>query len=102
GWPFFRTIVDFAQMSLAKTDLGIFHGYLSLVEPSLREVFAPLIDEEFRLSVELVEAATGSRLLEHDRTLERAIELRNPYVDPISRLQVELLRRLREDGGGED
>lgn len=94
-WPFFRTILDFAQMSLAKSDLGIFERYLQLVDPELRDSFWPTIREEHRLSVEYVERTTGSPLLEHDPTLARGIDLRNPYVDPISHLQVELLRRLR-------
>ena len=94
-WPFFKTVLDFAQMSLAKADLGIFETYLELVPESLREVFWPLIRDEYALSLRQVERATGSKLLEHDATLARAIELRNPYVDPISYLQVELLKRLR-------
>ncbi|MEX2536200.1 MAG: phosphoenolpyruvate carboxylase [Trueperaceae bacterium] len=94
-WPFFKTILDFAQMSLAKADMGIFESYLQLVEPHLRDRFWPVIRDEHRLSVERVERATGSPLLEHDATLARAIELRNPYVDPISHLQVDLLQRLR-------
>jgi phosphoenolpyruvate carboxylase len=101
-WPFFRTIIDFAQMSLAKADLGIFESYLQLVEPALRERFWPLIREEHSLSVERVERTTGSPLLEHDPTLARAIELRNPYVDPISHLQVELIKRLRAATGESD
>lgn len=95
GWPFFRTVVDFAQMSLAKADLDIFERYLELVPGRLRERFGSLIREEYAASVEQIERATGHGLLEHDPTLQRAIELRNPYVDPISYLQVELLRRLR-------
>ncbi|MEX2542298.1 MAG: phosphoenolpyruvate carboxylase [Trueperaceae bacterium] len=94
-WPFFRTILDFAQMSLAKADMGIFERYLQLVDPELVDRFWPMIRHEHRLSVARVEAATGSPLLEHDATLARAIDLRNPYVDPISHLQVELIRRLR-------
>ncbi len=94
-WPFFRTLIDFAQMSLAKADLDIFEHYLELVPRELRERFRPVIHDEYRLSVEQVERATGHALLEHDPTLARSIELRNPYVDPISYLQVELLRRLR-------
>ena len=95
GWPFFRTLIDFAQMSLAKADMTIFQSYLGLVPPRLRDHFWPLIDEEYRASVAQVEAATGHALLEHDVTLARSIELRNPYVDPLSYLQVELLHRLR-------
>ncbi len=94
-WPFFKTVLDFAQMSLAKADLGIFETYLELVPQDLRDTFWPLIRDEYELSLRQVERATGSKLLEHDATLARAIELRNPYVDPISYLQVELLKRLR-------
>ncbi|CAN5902790.1 phosphoenolpyruvate carboxylase [soil metagenome] len=95
AWPFFKTTVDFAQMSLAKADMGIFETYLELVPQRLRDVFWPLIRDEYALSLRQVERATGAGLLEHDTTLARAIELRNPYVDPISYLQVELLKRLR-------
>jgi len=98
-WPFFRTILDFAQMSLAKADMGVFSAYLGLVPEELRERFWPPIREEFARSVERVTEATGQELLEGDPTLARAIELRNPYVDPISYLQVELLKRLRASPG---
>ncbi|HKI56484.1 MAG TPA: phosphoenolpyruvate carboxylase [Trueperaceae bacterium] len=94
-WPFFRTILDFAQMSLAKADLDIFERYLELAPATLAERFGRLIREEHASSVAQVERATGTALLEGDPTLARAIELRNPYVDPISYLQVELLKRLR-------
>jgi phosphoenolpyruvate carboxylase len=94
-WPFFKTILDFAQMSIAKADMGIFESYLELVPESLRETFWGMIKCEFDLTIEQIERATGVPLLEHDPTLARGIELRNPYVDPISYLQVELLRRLR-------
>jgi phosphoenolpyruvate carboxylase len=95
SWPFFRTILDFAQMSLAKADLGIFTTYLRLVPEALREPFASRIEQEYAASVARVMEVTGQELLEGDPTLLRGIELRNPYVDPISHLQVELLRRLR-------
>ena len=94
-WPFFRTILDFAQMSLAKADLDIFERYLELAPAPLAERFGGLIREEYAAAVEQIERATGKPLLEGDPTLARAIELRNPYVDPISLLQVELLKRLR-------
>jgi len=94
-WPFFGTVIDFAQMSLAKADLDIFERYLELVPGDLRERFGPVIRAEYDLSVAQIERATGHALLDHDATLARSIELRNPYVDPISFLQVELLGRLR-------
>ena len=95
SWPFFRTLLDFAQMSLAKADMGIFRTYLGLVGNELRADFGPLIEDEFAHSLEQVTQVTGEALLESDPTLQRGIDLRNPYVDPISYLQVELLRRLR-------
>jgi phosphoenolpyruvate carboxylase len=95
SWPYFTTVVDFAQMSLAKSDMEIFGAYLSLTPEPLRERFGSAIRVEHARSVAMVEAATGAPLLEHDPTLARSIALRNPYVDPISYLQVELLRRLR-------
>lgn len=95
AWPFFGALIDFVQMSLAKADMNIFEGYLELVPDALRQRFWPMLRDEYARSVQQVEAATGTALLEHDATLARSIELRNPYVDPISLLQVELLRRLR-------
>lgn len=95
AWPSFCATIDFAQMSLAKADMGIFERYLTLAPRSAREALGPEILEEHRRSALAVETATGRPLLEGDATLARSIELRNPYVDPISHLQVELLRRLR-------
>jgi len=95
-WPFFNTVIDFAQMSLAKADMGVFSSYLSLVPNHLRTAFWDTIASEHKRSVRVVEAITGKPLLDNDPTLQRAIELRNPYVDPLSYLQVELLKRLRE------
>ncbi len=95
-WPFLASVLDLAAMSLAKADLGIFRAYLDLVPDHLRERFWPLIRDEHALSVERIELATGKRLESHDATLQRAIALRNPYVDPLSFLQVALLKRLRE------
>jgi phosphoenolpyruvate carboxylase len=101
-WPFFRTIADFAQMSVAKADMGVFARYCELVPAPLRETFWPMIREEYERSRAALERASGRPLLENDRTLARSIELRNPYVDPISHLQVELLGRLRSLPEGSD
>jgi phosphoenolpyruvate carboxylase len=95
-WPFFRTLLDFAQMSLAKADLGVFRSYLKLVtNVAVRERFGRLIENEYESTIDAIERATGSDLLAGDSTLARSIRLRNPYVDPISYCQVELLKRLR-------
>ena len=95
SWPFFRTIIDFAQVSLAKADMDIFRAYLDLVPEAQRGDFWATITDEFALTVAVAEAITGRELLAGDPTLVRSIDLRNPYVDPISYLQVELLSRLR-------
>lgn len=95
NWPFFNTVIDFAQMSLAKADMGVFSSYLTLVPEQLQADFWDTIHSEHQRSVRVVETITGKPLLDNDPTLQRAIELRNPYVDPLSYLQVELLKRLR-------
>jgi phosphoenolpyruvate carboxylase len=91
--PFFRAVVDNLEMTLAKSSLSIARGYLSLVrDPS---PFAA-IEEEHARTVAGVHAATGvGRLLERQPMLLRSIALRNPYVDPMNAVQVELLRRHR-------
>ena len=95
-WPFFRTLLDFAQMSLAKADLAIFDGYLELVTGGeSRQRFADLIHQEHDLTIARIQTATGRELLAEDPVLARSIRLRDPYIDPLSHLQVELLKRLR-------
>ncbi len=101
-WPFFRTVLDFAQMSVAKSDMGVFSAWLRLVEEPLADRLGGLIREEFDLTLEQLRLATGSALMEADATLARSVELRNPYVDPLSYVQVELLRRLRAQPASDD
>jgi phosphoenolpyruvate carboxylase len=81
-------------MTLAKSSLPISRGYLTLVED--RALYATIVAEHAR-AVAGVLAATGvGRLLERQPVLRRSIELRNPYVDPMNAVQVELLRRYRD------
>jgi phosphoenolpyruvate carboxylase len=91
--PFFRAVVDNLEMTLAKSSLSIARGYLPLVrDPSLFDA----IEEEHARTVAGVHAATGvMRLLERQPILLRSVALRNPYVDPMNAVQVELLRRHR-------
>jgi phosphoenolpyruvate carboxylase len=97
GWPFFRTLVDFMQMTLAKSDLRIAENYTSLVsDPDLRDRLWSRISEEHAACVEALLLITGNdNLLDDSPVLQRSIRLRNPYVDPLSYVQVTLLRRLR-------
>jgi phosphoenolpyruvate carboxylase len=91
-WAFFRSLLDNAQMSLAKTDVSIFERYASLSEHG---ALTRAILMEYERAVAHVKLAIGSDLLESEPRLRRSIEVRNPYVDPIHIVQVALLRRYR-------
>jgi phosphoenolpyruvate carboxylase len=97
GWPFFRTLVDFMQMTLAKSDLRIAEHYTSLVsDPATRCRLWTRISEEHADCVRAILLITeNENLLDDSPVLQRSIRLRNPYVDPLSYVQVALLRRLR-------
>ena len=98
GWPFFRTLIDDIEAMLARADLDIASRYDQLAPVDTRDC-ARLVREEHARACELVCLVKGSTaLLEGDRTLQRAIALRNPYVDPMNLMQVDLLRRWREGG----
>ncbi len=95
-WYFMRALTADVEMVLAKADLGIAEAYSELAG-DLHEEFFPLIKAEFERTRELILTYSDhQQLLEGDNTLQRAIMLRNPYVDPMSLLQVDLLKRWRE------
>ncbi len=94
-WPFFATFVDDVEMLLAKSDIDIFARY-SRLAGALHDEFHPLIADEFaRTLAAVLQLKQADRLLAGDRRLALSIRLRNPYVDPISLLQVDLLARWR-------
>lgn len=96
GWPFFQSTIDLIEMVLAKTSPAIQEQYDErLVPESLRPLGASLRAELVQ-ATEAVRRVTGNdRLLAHNPVLRRSIDVRNPYVDPINFVQVELLARLR-------
>jgi phosphoenolpyruvate carboxylase len=95
-WYFMRVLTADAEMVLAKADIGIARYYSELAG-ELHEEFFPIIEKEFELTCELIlDYSNHDALLDGDTTLQRAIMLRNPYVDPMSLLQVDLLGRWRE------
>ncbi|GAB3346636.1 phosphoenolpyruvate carboxylase [Marilutibacter aestuarii] len=101
-WPFFGTLVDDVEMVLAKSDPAIFERY-SRLAGDLHARMHPGIAGEFERTREAVLAIKGEDdLLANDRRLRQSIRLRNPYVDPISLLQVDLLARWREADRPED
>ena len=96
-WPLFNVLLDNAEMSLAKTDRRIATRYLALGD---RPDLAARVLNEYDLTKKNVLAVTGhSRLLEKHRVLSWAVELRNPYVDALSHLQLRALRELRSKRG---
>ncbi len=97
AWPFFRVMLNNAQVSLAKADMGIAKMYADLVEDTaVREQIFGEIKREFEQTVAWILLVTGQReLLDNDPTLKRSVRQRNPYVDPLNFVQVGLLRKLR-------
>ncbi len=97
-WYFMRALTADVEMVLAKADLGIAEVYSQLAG-RLHEEFFPVVRAEFELTRDLIlDYSDHHELLEGDITLQRTIILRNPYVDPMSLMQVDLLRRWRETG----
>lgn len=92
-WPLFSTMIDNVEMSLAKTDDRLAERYLALGD---RDDLAALVLEEMALTRRWVLAITGSeQILSRRRILGRAVQLRSPYVDALSLLQIRALRALR-------
>ncbi|HUZ03823.1 MAG TPA: phosphoenolpyruvate carboxylase, partial [Acidobacteriaceae bacterium] len=96
-FPLFIDLVRNVEMALAKADLGIGRLYASLVEDAtIRENVFQKFEAEFERTRQMVLAVTGQKtLLETNPVLARSILVRNPYVDPMSLIQVEMLRRKR-------
>jgi phosphoenolpyruvate carboxylase len=92
-WPLLRTMIDNVAMSLAKTDERIARQYLALGD---RDDLAALVLDELALTRQWVIRLTGGEgLLENKPVLQRAVQLRSPYVDALSLLQLRALRALR-------
>jgi phosphoenolpyruvate carboxylase len=96
-WNFFKVVIDNAQVSLAKADMGIARLYAELVEgEKVREMIFGEIERAFGETCEWILRVTEQReLMDNDLVLQRSVRRRNPYVDPLNYIQVSLLRRLR-------
>ena len=102
NWNFFKTLFYDVEMVLAKTDMAIANHYTQLAEAETHHFFAA-IQQEYELTKKIVLNLRGiDALLDEDPTLQRAIRLRNPYVDPMSLLQVDLLKRWRASNREDD
>ncbi|MCP3915768.1 MAG: phosphoenolpyruvate carboxylase [bacterium] len=101
AWPFFATLLADVEMVLAKADLAIAERYSALAGDVGERLF-PVVRAEFeRTRASVLEVLDQGALLDRDPTLQRSIRLRNPYVDPMSFVQADLLARWRA-GGRED
>ncbi|WP_379130979.1 phosphoenolpyruvate carboxylase [Paenibacillus sp. sgz500958] len=106
NFSFFSSLVDTLQMAIAKADLVIAEEYAGMGknEEARLRIFGQ-IKEEFKLTAELILKITGQQdILDNVPVIQESIRLRNPYVDPLSYLQVQLLSELRtiRDGDGDD
>ena len=101
-WPFFSNLLDDVEMVLAKCDLDIAEAF-SKLSGSLHDEFFGLIRNEFeRTRYWLLQLKKSRALLQGDPRLASSIRLRNPYVDPMSLMQVDLLQRWRAGDGADD
>ncbi|HEU0183802.1 MAG TPA: phosphoenolpyruvate carboxylase [Blastocatellia bacterium] len=99
-WSFFHSTISNIEMTLAKADFQIARQYASrTLDRSLGQRIFRMLEEEYERACRVTLQITGERrLLDQSPVLQRSITVRNPYVDPLSFLQVELLARRRKDG----
>lgn len=100
-WPALRALVSDVEMVLAKSDLAIASRYVPLAGDVGARLFPVIEDEHARTTAVILDLLEQDELLMSEPTLQRSIRLRNPYVDPMSFVQADALRRWRE-GGRED
>ena len=92
-WPFFRTLVQNLEMTLAKSSIEIAREYLVLVDDV--SLWDPIAAEHARTVDAVLDIVEADDLLDRHPVIQRSVRLRNPYVDPMNAIQVELLRRYR-------
>jgi phosphoenolpyruvate carboxylase len=97
GWSFFKTLLDNTQISLLKADMEIAALYAGLVrDQALSTAIFGEIRSEYERTRDAVLSISGhTELLDNEPNTQESVRLRNPYVDPLNYLQVEMLRRLR-------
>lgn len=106
GWPFFNTLLNNSEMSLLKADMNISALYVNLVPDKKlsNEIFNSIRTEYERTRDSVLNISGHESLLELEPVTRQAVQLRNPYVDPLNYIQVETLQRLRslDDPDGQE
>ena len=98
-WRFFKVVIDNAQVSLSKADMGIARLYAKLVEDeAIRDKIFTVIERSFvKTKIEILGVTQKNAILDGNKTLQRSVRRRNPYIDPLNFIQVSLLEKLRAD-----
>ena len=97
-WPFFKSTIDNLQMALMKADIKTAREYVTLVsnKEAAEKIFADILEEFEKTKQVVLQISGASELLEHSPNIKESVHRRNPYVDPLNFLQVQLLKELRE------
>lgn len=97
-WSFFHSTINNLQMALMKADMKTAKEYLELVEdPAVaKRIYEDIVDEYERTKAALLQISGNEELLSHTSNIKESVHLRNPYVDPLNFLQVDLIHKLRE------
>ena len=101
-WPFFRVLIDNAQLALVRADMDVAEHYARLGDGEGREVFAMIRDEYERTLARVLEVVQADALLAASPTLAKNVARRNPYVDVLNHAQIELMRRMRAADSAEE
>lgn len=98
-WPFFASVIRNCEMTIAKSDMNIVERYSSLItEKSICSHFMPKLQAEHKLAIEMIlRLSKQQQLLDHNPNLRETLFVRNHYLDPLSYIQVDLLRRFRAE-----
>ncbi|TWE09064.1 phosphoenolpyruvate carboxylase type 1 [Neobacillus bataviensis] len=97
-WPFFQSTIDNLNMALMKADITTAKEYLTLVEDKTiaERIFTNILEEYEKTKAILLKITGDSELLDHTPNIKESVYRRNPYVDPLNFLQVELIKELRK------
>jgi len=95
GWPFFRVLIDNAQLALVRADMDVAEYYARLGDSEGHEVFALIREEYNRTVARVLEVVQADALLAASPTLAKNVARRNPYVDVLNHAQIELMKRMR-------